>query len=226
MVEISAKDEPADTRRFLLSASVPTDDDRGRRFGPFSSRDVTAAASAVAREVLHRGDVLVFGGHPSITPMVLLAAAELGVRDQVVIYQSGYFSEEITSEVYRLVADDYGRMITVDAVGGPDPRSARTASLARMRSRMLSEPLAGAFFIGGMEGIADESMEFRERHPSQPAFFFATPGGNAAKIAAHAKHRIDGHSELLAPEAVFGPGDYSVEGRAYLAIAAQLVAGV
>jgi hypothetical protein len=59
----------------------------------------------------------------------------------------------------------------------------REASLRVMREEMLARPLAGAVFVGGMEGIRDELELVKELHPGTPLVPLAGPGGAARDAA-------------------------------------------
>ena len=77
--------------RVFLSASFPTGS-RGERYRPYDPAEVADAVTAVVRALFIAGGSLVFGGHPTITPLVLHVAAEHGVRDRVIVYQTSWFT--------------------------------------------------------------------------------------------------------------------------------------
>jgi hypothetical protein len=165
--------------RVFLSASFPSGE-RGDAFRPYRTADIGAAASAVAEAVLRTGADLVFGGHPTISPLVLQIAGLLKAGRQVEIWQSDSYRDVVTPEVHRLVGEEGARLLRVPK--GKD----RPSSLALLRDRMLAEGAAAAFFVGGMEGIGDEFHLLRQTHPDTPAFLFVTPGGMTARLAQQA----------------------------------------
>ena len=160
----------------FLSASFPSGE-RGKRFEPYDPTAISAAVTAVARAVLLAGGRLVFGAHPTISPLVLLVAGELGRRDAVEIYQSAIFRDRIPAETTRLVELRLGRMHLVDAAGDLEP------SLERMRREMLTrEPPVAGIFVGGMEGIHDEYRLLAELQPGAARLPITAPGGAAREL--------------------------------------------
>jgi hypothetical protein len=150
----------------LLSASIPRAD-RAAKY--FDTADVIAIRDSVKALVAAAVPpyALIWGGHPSITPLIrlLAEASPREVVDYFVLYQSREFQTIAPKE------NDFFRrhLVWVD-------------SLKVLRSRMLTEPnyVAGVF-IGGMEGIEEEFDQFREEHKNIPVFPIASTGG-AAKV--------------------------------------------
>ena len=164
-------------RHVFLSASFPSGQ-RAEDVRPFDAAAIADAVTAVVRSVLLGGGKLLFGGHPTITPIVLLIGNELGVRHAVDIFQSEWFREELTDETVGLIESGVGEIHWTPA------RPTREASLGLMRERMLkfTQP-AGAVFIGGMSGIRDEYAEFARACPGVPRFPLIGPGGAAAQLS-------------------------------------------
>ena len=120
--------------------------------------------------------LIVWGGHPAITPMVWAVCEDLGVNyaKAVVLYQSKFFADAFPEENKR-----FGNVQYVDAV--PEDRE---GSLLRMRKQMLSrDDLSEAVFIGGMEGILEEYKLFTELHPKAKILAVPSPGGAARQLA-------------------------------------------
>lgn len=120
--------------------------------------------------------LIVWGGHPAITPMVWAVCEDLGVSfsKTVVLYQSKFFADMFPEENKH-----FGNVEYVDAV--PDDQA---ASLLRMREAMLSRAdLTAAVFIGGMEGILAEHAMFSGLHPSAKILAVPAPGGAARQLA-------------------------------------------
>lgn len=166
-------------RRVFLSASFPSGE-RGEAVAPYRPPDIAAAASSVVEAVLRTGATLAFGGHPTISPIVLHIAGLLNAGRLVQIWQSEWFADTITDEVQRLVQEESADLRMVEQ------RENLPASLAVLRERMLRPPLDAAFLIGGMEGIEAEADLLRELHPHIPVFVFDTPGGMAATLSSDA----------------------------------------
>jgi hypothetical protein len=150
----------------FLSASVPERELDKYIPDPVAIRD--AVRALVAETVRTR--LLVFGGHPAISPLVHLAAEDLGAVDNVRIYQSEFFRAMIPP-----VAQKFPHLIWTPAVGND-----RKLSLIEMRKQMIdSEPFAAGVFIGGMDGVEDEWLMFTQRWPKVPVYPIASTEGAA-----------------------------------------------
>lgn len=167
-----------DLRRvpIFLSASFPTGE-RGEHFARATASGITDAVAAFAHAVLGSNGILVFGGHPTITPLVLMVARELRVAPSVALFQSEWFRDRQPPEVAEIVAERLGTVHwTPREHDLPD-------SLLTMRTTMIeSAPYAGGLFIGGMEGIADEYCLMKDRWPDTPCIPIAGAGGAAAGL--------------------------------------------
>ena len=159
----------------FLSASFPSGA-RAQRFPAADPAGIADAVSSLARAVFEADGRLVFGAHPTISPLVLQIAAELDKRARVDIYQSSWFEGQVPPETLRLVDQGYGRIVWTPA------DDSRDESLSTMRRRMLSEPIAGGVFVGGMEGVVDEHNLFASLHPAAPRLAFTAPGGAASTL--------------------------------------------
>lgn len=162
------------TRRIFLSASVPVP---GR--GDFHESANPFLIQFAIRELLTvclGRRILVWGGHPAITPMVWAVCEDLDVAysDAVVLYQSKLFADLFPAENER-----FANCVYVDAVDAD-----RARSLEHMRLEMLSQDFEAGVFIGGMEGIADEHELFANLHPNAKVIAVASPGGAAQQLAA------------------------------------------
>ena len=163
--------------RVFLSASFPAGS-RGERYRPYDPAEIADAVTALARALFIAGGSVVFGGHPTITPLVLYVATEHRVQDRVAVYQSNWFKDDVPRETIRLQDLGVGQIVWTER--GTDIRT----SLELMRTRMLEEtnPRAG-IFIGGMEGIEEEWTAFRRLLPGSPRLCLQAPGGAAARLA-------------------------------------------
>jgi hypothetical protein len=178
-----ARDLDLRGRTVFLAASIPFGE-RGERYAPYDARLITDAVVAVTRGLLAANGRLVYGGHPTITPLVLHVASDFGVDspDRILVYQSRHFEKEITEATRELERQRFGTIIQVDADGG----SEREPSLLEMRTKMFREtqPIA-AFFVGGMDGIEREwglVAELTEGRVLRVAF--GSPGGAARGLVA------------------------------------------
>lgn len=162
--------------RVLLSASYPIKE-------PFSLPEIDLAVRAIAEGVLERGHTLRFGGHPTITPLVLLWANVLRAGSQVEIYQSRFFEDSYTEEMRRLVATEGAKLTEVPQVGGASDDETRHLSVTAMRELMLSDPIDVAFFVGGRTGLSAEMEGLLQTSPSAECFLVRQPGGQARDLA-------------------------------------------
>lgn len=157
-------------KHFFLSGSIP-DPRRDPRY--IETADFTAireSVAALAGVVFKRGR-LVFGGHPAISPLILVVARSLNAEMRVRVYQSEYFRDRIPPESRAFP----------DLVWTPDVRHDLALSLRLMRDRMIADgPFEAAFFIGGMEGVQQEFELFRARWPTTPIFPVASTGAAAS----------------------------------------------
>jgi SLOG cluster3 family len=156
----------------FLSASVP-DPSRDPVYAQTARpARIREAVTQLARVVLPH-TLLVFGGHPAISPLVLTVAQQLGAVDRVVIYQSRFFEKMIAPESMGFV-----NLKWTDEVGGD-----REQSLETMRGEMLGSYDFGAgVFVGGMKGIEDEYAMFRSVWPGVGAYPVASGGGAARML--------------------------------------------
>lgn len=161
----------------FIAASFPS----GPRAEPWPVSDGSAVAEAVTaavRTIIGMDGKVLFGGHPTITPLVLMVANEYDVRGRVDVYQSAWFADEITPATRRLEQTGAGTIHMVPA------RTTRDDSLKVMRTEMLSlSSIRGGLFVGGMEGIVDEHERFGDAHPDLPRLVVAGPGGAAATLS-------------------------------------------
>lgn len=159
-------------KSIFLSASIPQP---GREYyGTANPLMIHAAVRAFLALVLGRRH-LVWGGHPSITPMVSAACDSLGLQylEAVTLYQSRAFSKDFPKE-----NDRFGNLVLTPE--GAD----RDSSLLTLRKTMLgSHEFDGAVFIGGMNGVLVEHDLFMQMHPGAPTIAVHKPGAAAADLA-------------------------------------------
>ena len=116
---------------------------------------------------------LIWGGHPSITPLIRVVAESVGIMGgpHVRLFQSAWFSEVFPEdnaafEQYELTP----------------AQTTLEASIAVMRETMLSVAnFDAAIFVGGMEGVEVEFEMFKKMHSDAKVFPVASTGA-AAKI--------------------------------------------
>ena len=157
---------------FFLSASIPSPE-RDERF--YETADIIAireAIKALSMIVIPKVN-LVWGGHPSITPLIryILAQMNVEIKKHVTLYQSLYYEEKFPIE------NTYFEHIVFT------PKSMTLKdSIRNMRISMIKDnDFKAGVFIGGMEGVLEEYELFKQFHPTVKVFPIASTGG-ASKI--------------------------------------------
>ena len=160
-------------RRIFLSASIPQPG-RGDYYLTANPFLIQFAVRELLTVCLGRR-MLVWGGHPAITPMVWAVFEGLGIEyaKTVTLYQSKLFADYFPAENAK-----FGNTVLVDAVEDDLEKS-----LEKMRAEMLSGPFDAAVFIGGMDGVVAESVMFRKMHPAAKVLALRSPGGAALSLA-------------------------------------------
>lgn len=158
----------------FLSASVPVPG-RGHYHETANPFLIQCAVRELVISVI-RTHRIVWGGHPSITPMIWSICEDLDVEyaKSVVLYQSRFFQDRFPEENAR-----FGNVVYTDAV-----EADREGSLAIMRETMLARSdLVAGVFVGGMEGIEAELAIFQRAQPDGRVVLVASPGGAARDVA-------------------------------------------
>lgn len=165
----------------LLSASLP-DELRGTP----AADDLYGLLVVLVGGILRRGGVVVFGGHPSVTPLVHRVAATMQIRPaQIRLHLLRRFEAIVAPEVWdRGVFGD--PIWTGDSQAKGDTLA---AELELMRDRMAQEAEAAVFvggklqgFLGKQPGIVDEFLRFRRRRPHGPAYLLGALAGATAAL--------------------------------------------
>lgn len=186
----------------FLSASVPV---REGWVEGAKSAEIEEAIVSVARAVFARKGRLLFGGHPSVSPLVAAVAGEYFAADPgrnlrpVVTFQSRFYDGRLPDETTEMVRMGWSTIEWTPRVSGrtdvdPGP------SLRLMRQQMLEaghpsrhglRPPIAMIAIGGMEGVRDEASIFLHDRvnwplPSLPRVYaFKSGGGAAARLLEH-----------------------------------------
>jgi len=175
-------------RFVFLSASYPA-----RRYRETAdSQEIASAVKACLGAIFHARGKILFGGHPSISPLVLMMAREYGEKGRVLIFQSRVFEAGLSEATLRLCDEGYGKITLTNADPSESPQPGGTPipentplSLRYMREKMLSLETnpAAAVFIGGDTGIFAERNLFSAKQPGAPLYAVGCPGGAARDIA-------------------------------------------
>lgn len=163
------------THAIFLSASVPDlrrAPEYARTADPIA---ITAAVTALVYVTLGRR-ILIWGGHPAITPMIWVVAESMGVDygKWVKLYQSKFFGDEFPEDNER-----FDNVIFTEPV-----ENDRGESLRFMRERMFrDQTFEAGVFIGGMAGIIEEFEMFETLQPNARALPICSTGGAAIDAA-------------------------------------------
>lgn len=159
-------------KNIFLSASVPLPERDAKYIETADIIAIRDAVIALTTVVLphHR---IIWGGHPSITPLIyfVMKRLRLNIQEHVLLYQSEIFKDRFHADNNK-----FENVILTENLGDIP------SSVKRMRERIFSENnFEAAIFIGGMEGIVDEFNMFRKYHPDAILLPIASTGG-ATKI--------------------------------------------
>jgi SLOG cluster3 family len=154
-------------KNIFLSASIPLKE-RDEKY--FNTADIIAIRDSVIAltTVVLPNHRLIWGGHPSITPIIYHIMQRLGlnIQEHVTLYQSLFFE--------KYFPEDNNKFQNVILT---DNKLEKEASLLLMRKRMFTEnSFVAGIFIGGMEGIEDEFKLFRELQPQAFVLPIASTG--------------------------------------------------
>tara|TARA_R110000744_G_scaffold326979_1_gene432702 strand:+ start:3339 stop:3938 length:600 start_codon:yes stop_codon:yes gene_type:complete len=159
-------------KNIFLSASIPF---KERHEKYYSTADIIAirdAVVALAALVIPKYR-LVWGGHPSITPIIyyILEKFELDIQDHVKLYQTKFYEK-----IFPVENKGFENIEITEDLGD------LSSSLQLMREKMLGDnDYKAGIFIGGMEGVEDEYKMFIKLNPDAILLPIASTGG-AAKI--------------------------------------------
>ena len=159
-------------KNIFLSASIPLKERDSKYFDTADIIAIRDAVIALATVVLPKHRVI-WGGHPSITPIINHVMERLGfsIQEHVLLYQSRFFEKHFPEDNNR-----FQNVIFTENTLEKD------SSLLLMRKQMFSEnTFVAGVFIGGMEGIEDEYKLFRKFHPEAIVLPVASTGA-ASKI--------------------------------------------
>lgn len=161
-------------KQVFLSASIPLVE---RNPLYYETADVIAirdCVNSLAKIVLPNFR-LVWGGHPSITPLInsVLESIDVNIKEHVHLYQSDYFRQMFPVENEAFSES----LIVTDNIGSRDE------SLSLMREKMIvNNDFVAGIFVGGMEGVIDEFELFTQSNPEAMVLPMASTGAAALEI--------------------------------------------
>lgn len=165
----------------FLSASVPQN-----LVGTNKAQSMFDLMVALVGWILSSSGTLVFGGHPSITPLIHRVANLVGIESpQIRLFQLNRFRDVVPPEV-----NDKKVFQTIRWLGAPrNDRSTLTTELGRMRAEMTRTAGAGIFiggktgqYSGDKPGIRDEYERFLKYHPKGPVYLVGMFEGESLNI--------------------------------------------
>jgi len=159
-------------KNIFLSASIPSKERNPKYYGSADIIAIRDSIIALASVVLPNNR-LIWGGHPSITPIIyfLMEKFNLNIQEHVTLYQTRFFEPFFPKDNNK-----FQNIVFTDDLGDRDK------SIFHMRERMFQEnKFSGAVFIGGMKGIEDEFEMFRAFHSEAVLLPIASTGA-AAKL--------------------------------------------
>jgi len=191
----------------LLSASIPKEKRSKKYLKTYrkiknAQIQIEEAVICLTRNIFQAGGRIVFGGHPSISPLVAMVASEFdsprvaenqlqsaSFHKPITIYQSEAFLSVIPRETTNLNILGYADIKWIKSKNNEqyDPKLENVAqcteSLTAMREAMIDQPLNALVCVGGMEGVEEEFDIFRRIHKDKKVYLLASTGGAAGKLA-------------------------------------------
>lgn len=225
MIEETTLAQSLQGRAVFLSASFPAQDRAPEFFETADPGEITQAVVALARAVFSVDGRLVFGGHPTISPLVMSVSQDYtwqmrlqgGTPEPLAaIYQSEIFRDFLSPATVQMMEENLGNTIFTGLAPEEEPLRSVTQdpqrfphSLLLMRQQMLSrDDLVAGIFVGGMEGIRAESELLTASNPFVPQFFLGAPGGAARILAAEAVNGATSAEERGWRELLLNSGEY------------------
>lgn len=175
-------------KNVFLSASIPLKERHPKYFDTADIIAIRDAVIALTTVVLpkHR---LIWGGHPSITPIIYYVMERLGlsIQKHVLLYQTLFFQDFFPQDNNK-----FENVILTENTGEID------SSLYQMRKRMFTENIfKAAVFIGGMDGIETEFKLFRKFQPQAIVLPIASTGAGAKIVFNEYFPEKEGYNRLL-----------------------------
>ena len=161
-------------KNIFLSASIPLPERDEKYIGTADIIAIRDAVIALTTVVLPHHK-LIWGGHPSITPLIyyVMERLNLDIQEHVTLYQSKLFEKNFPEDNNK-----FENVILTDNINND-----KAQSLLYMRNKMLDESeFSAGIFIGGMEGVEEEYDMFIKKHPKALALPIASTGAAAKKI--------------------------------------------
>ncbi len=160
-------------KNIFLSASIPLQERDPEYIETADIIAIRDAVIALTTVVLPRHR-LIWGGHPSITPLIyhVMEKLNLNIQEHITLYQSRFFEKYFPEDNNK-----FKNIVLTDVIDDKE------SSLLHMRHKMLDDfEFSAGIFIGGMEGVEEEYDMFIEKHPKALVLPIASTGAGAKKI--------------------------------------------
>lgn len=161
-------------KTIFLSASIPLKERHPKYYETADIIAIRDAVIALTTIVLPKHK-LVWGGHPSITPIIyyVMERLNLNIQEHITLYQSKYFEHLFPEDNNK-----FKNIVLTENTGEIH------SSIGLMRKQMFSEnDFSAGIFIGGMDGIEDEFNMLKEFNPNAILLPVASTG--AASLIAY-----------------------------------------
>jgi len=161
-----------DLNKIFVSASIPLPE-RDKKY--FDTSDIVAirdAVRALATVVIPKAH-LIWGGHPSITPLIRFVMDRMNVdlKQHVSLYQSLFFEDKFPEDNFAFE----------NIILTPKMKSKEESLILMRKSLIENNDFKVGVFIGGMEGVVDEFEMFIKTHRKALVLPIASTGA-AAKV--------------------------------------------
>ncbi len=170
-------------RKIFLSASIPDE-----LTADISAQTMLSELTVLCRCIFRAGGSLVFGGHPSITPLLHRAAKVMGIGQEMIeLFQLRRFRGKTPREI-----EDQQVFGEIQWLGCKDGSATLAEDLTLMRKAMIKTAHA-AVFVGGRRetrGIHEEYQIFTEMHkPPHPAYLLGFAKGDTSILIEESKQK-------------------------------------
>jgi hypothetical protein len=162
-------------KKVFLSASIPSIERNPLYYNTADIVAIKDAIQALATTAISKTH-LIWGGHPSITPLLrsVMQRMNIKVHSHITLYLSKYFEQDFLGDNF---AFENIRLV--------EKSKSEKESLEIMRNQMFSEnEFAAGIFIGGMEGVETEYELFTKYHPNALILPVASTGA-ASRVLYH-----------------------------------------
>lgn len=190
-IPVQVVERPLSGKRIFLSAAMPSDADETL----LAKRTLSPFIVCLIQALVQLGATAVFGGHPSVTPLVHEAIDDLIVNTSgaIELHQARRWQASV-----QLKADVRNGPVFADARWHGHAHEDIAANISALRDGMITATLDAAVFVGGKTegfkgprpGIVDEHDRFALVCPTKPAFILGLAGGAARRLLPRGDSRL------------------------------------